>query len=264
MAGEAYALVTGASSGFGVDFARDLAARGYDLILVARREDKLRDLASEIEREFSRRAEVIVADLSDDAERERVCAAALALGKPVEVLVNNAGLGLYGRSSDIPWNKEHMMLGVDVVAVAHLTKVFAKAMVAEGNGYILNVASTGAYQPTPLYATYCAAKAFVLSYSQAVNFELRGTGVSLTCVSPGIAATEFLSVSKQEPTFYQKMTIMQSKVVVAKALKALFARRATIIPGPLNNLMTLSETFVPASLKTRMAFALMRSNEAVH
>jgi short-subunit dehydrogenase len=264
MAGEAYALVTGASSGFGVDFARDLAGRGYDLIVVARREDKLREVAAEIERDFGRKVEVVVADLAVEAERDRLNGMTLALEKPVDVLINNAGLGLYGNFATIPWEKERQMLEIDIVAVAHLTKLFTKAMVERGKGYVLNVASIGAFQPTPLYASYSAAKAFVLSYSQAVNYELRGTGVSVTVVSPGISATEFLTVSKQEPTAYQKLAMMQSKDVVAIALKALFARRAAVVPGPANALMAFGSKLSPDSLSTRLAYLLMRSNDAVH
>ena len=261
---DAFALVTGASSGFGTDFARGLAARGYDLILVARREDRLRALATEIEREFMCRVEVIVADLAIDAERQRVCETARSLGKPVEVLINNAGLGLYGRFDAIPWEKERQMLDVDISAVVHLTKWFTRAMAARGRGYVLNIASTGAYQPTPLYASYCAAKAFVLSFSQAVNFELRKSGVSITVASPGISATEFLTVSKQQPTSFQKLTMMSSADVVRKSLKALFERRSTIVPGAVNRFMTQSETLLPSSLKTRIAFILMHSNESTH
>jgi hypothetical protein len=261
MANGSYALVTGASSGLGADFARELAGRGYDLILVARREDRLRELGAEIERDRGAQVEIVVADLALDADRERVAQSALALSKPVEVLINNAGLGLYGRFNAIPWPKEKQMLDVDVV---HLTKLLTPAMVAQGKGYVLNIASTAAYQPTPLYASYAATKAFILSFSHALNFEFRGSGVSVTVVSPGITATEFLQVSKQQPTLYQRLTIMQSKAVVAKALGALFARRAAVIPGAFNNVMAKSEAMLPNTLKTRAAYFLMRSNEAVH
>jgi hypothetical protein len=264
MANGSYALVTGASSGLGADFARELAGRGYDLILVARREDRLRELGAEIERDRGAQVEIVVADLALDADRERVAQSALALSKPVEVLINNAGLGLYGRFNAIPWPKEKQMLDVDVDAVVHLTKLLTPAMVAQGKGYVLNIASTAAYQPTPLYASYAATKAFILSFSHALNFEFRGSGVSVTVVSPGITATEFLQVSKQQPTLYQRLTIMQSKAVVAKALGALFARRAAVIPGAFNNVMAKSEAMLPNTLKTRAAYFLMRSNEAVH
>jgi uncharacterized protein len=264
MANESYALVTGASSGLGADFARDLAGRGYDLILVARREDRLRELAAEIERAGAAHVEVVVADLALDADRERVAQSALALTKPVEVLINNAGLGLYGRFDAIPWTKEKQMLDVDIDAVVHLTKLLTPSMLARKKGYVLNIASTGAFQPTPLYTSYAAAKAFILSFSHALNFEFRGSGVSVTVVSPGITATEFLQVSKQQPTLFQRLTLMQSKAVVAKALAALFARRAAVVPGAFNNLMTKSEALIPNAVKARIAYHLMRSNEAAH
>ena len=259
-----FALVTGASSGFGIDFARGLAKRGYDLVLVARREDRLRDLAAEIERDFGRSAEIVTADLARDDERERLAQQVKNFAKPVEVLVNNAGLGLYGAFDAIPWEKEKQMLDVDIDAVVHLSKLFTPAMVARGNGYVLNVASIGAYQPTPLYASYSAAKAFVLSFSQALNFELRKTGVSVTVVSPGVAATSFLAVSKQQATSYQRLMMMSSEAVVSSALKALFARRSTVVPGLMNALMAYGAKVSPGSMTARLAYGFMRSNEAVH
>lgn len=260
----AYAVVTGASSGFGIDFARQLAVAGYDLVLVARREERLREAAARLEADFGRRVEIVVADLAVDSERERVAAVVEGLDRPAEVLVNNAGLGLYGSFVEMPWEKERQMIDVDVSAVVHLTKLFARGMRSRSRGFILNIASTAAYQPSPLYASYAAAKAFVLAFSQAVNFELRGSGVSLTVASPGIAATEFLTVSKQQPTLYQRVTMMQSETVVKKSLAALFARKATIVPGALNNVVAQSEALMPSALKTRVAYYLMRSNDAVH
>ncbi len=259
----AYALVTGTSSGFGIDFARGLAKRGYDLVLVARREARLRELAAELARDYACRVEVVTADLAVDDERRRLAAHVATLGAPVEVLVNNAGLGLYGTFVAIPWHEEKQMLDVDIDAVVHLSKLFTPAMVARKAGYVLNVASIGAYQPTPLYASYCAAKAFVLSFSQALNFELRGTGVSVTTVSPGVASTAFLSVSSQTPTPYQRAMMMSSEAVVAAALKALFARRSTVVPGLLNALFAYGAKVTPGSLSARLAYLLMRSADAV-
>jgi short-subunit dehydrogenase len=258
------AVVTGASSGFGADFARQLAQRGYSLVLVARREERLRELASELERDHSARSTIIVADLTDDAQRAHVAQTVQSLGEPVEVLVNNAGLGLYGAFASIPWEKERQMLDVDSEAVVHLTKLFVPQMCAGRAGYILNVSSIGAYQPTPLYASYSAAKAFVLSFSRALNYELRGSGVSVTVVSPGIAATEFLAVSKQQATLYQRMMMMQSRDVVQSALRALFARRPEVVPGFLNALTAFSMRFIPTGLQVVLANAVMRSNEPAH
>jgi short-subunit dehydrogenase len=262
---DTFALVTGASSGFGVDFSRELAARGYDLVLVARRVDRLEALASDLRATYpALRVEIVAADLARDDERERVAATVADFGAPVEVLINNAGLGLFGAFESIPWAKEHQMLEVDIAAVVHLCKLIVPGMRARKRGFILNVASIGAFQPTPLYASYSAAKAFVKSFTIALNFELRGSGVSATVVSPGIAATEFLDVSKQQATKYQKATIMSSEAVVRSAVRALFARRSHVVPGPVNLMAALTARFTPDTVSARIAYEVMRSNEPQH
>lgn len=258
------AIVTGASSGFGIDFARGLAKRGYDLVLVARREERLREVAAELERDFGCGVHVFAADLALDEQRLRFALFVAVLGQPVEVLINNAGLGLYGNFAAIPWEKEKQMLDVDIDAVVHLTKLFTPGMVARGRGFVLNVASVGAYQPTPLYASYCAAKAFVLSFSQALSYELRKTGVSVTTVSPGIASTSFLAVSQQKATLYQRLFMMSSKAVVTSALTALFKRRSTVIPGLANRLFAYGAKLTPGPVAARLAYLLMHSNEPAH
>jgi len=247
-----------------VDFAREFARRGYDLALVARREGNLHAVASEISARHGRRVEVFPADLSVESERERLAAQVSALDRPLEVLVNNAGLGLYGEFAAIPWDKERRMLEVDIAAVVHLCKLLVPGMRERRCGYVLNVASIGAFQPTPLYASYCAAKAFVLSFSQALNYELRGSGVSVTVVSPGVAATEFLAVSKQEATPYQRLVRMSSAAVVRDAVNATMKRRAAVVPGFVNAATAFATRFTPPAVLVRMAYALMKSNDPAH
>ena len=258
------AIITGASSGFGIDFARGLAKRGYDLVLVALREDRLREVATALERDFGCHVHIFAADLALDEQRLRFALHVAVIGQPVEVLVNNAGLGLYGDFASIPWEKEKQMLDVDIDAVVHLSKLFTPGMVARGKGFVLNIASVGAYQPTPLYATYCAAKAFVLSFSQALAYELRKTGVSVTTVSPGVASTSFLAVSGQKATLYQRILMMSSEAVVASALAALFARRSTVIPGLANRLLAYGAKLTPGPVAARLAYLFMRSNGPAH
>jgi short-subunit dehydrogenase len=261
---KAIAIVTGASSGFGRDFARHLAKRGYATVLVARREEALRTLASELEATYSTQSWVMPADLADNDAREQLARAVAALPLPVEVLVNNAGLGLYGSFDHIPWEKERAMLQVDIEALTHLCKLFLPQMRERRNGYVLNVSSIGAFQPTPLYASYSAAKSYVLMFSQAINYELRGSGVSVTAVAPGIAATEFLQVSKQKPTRYQRSMMMTSEAVVTAALRALFKRKPSVVPGAANALTAFSTRFMPANLQASVAHALMKSNDPQH
>jgi len=233
-------------------------------VLVARREANLQAVAAEIRAAHGRRVEAIAADLAVESERERLAERVSALGAPLEVLVNNAGLGLYGEFAAIPWPKERAMLEVDIAAVVHLCKLLVPGMRERRCGYVLNVASIGAFQPTPLYASYSAAKAFVLSFSQALNYELRGSGVSVTVVSPGVAATEFLAVSKQQATLYQRMVRMSSAAVVRAAVNATMKRRAAVVPGFVNAATAFATRFTPAPVLVRLAYALMKSNDPEH
>ena len=192
-------LVTGASSGIGVEIARLLARRGLGVTLVARREDRLRDLADELAADHDIRAEVLAADLTDADARLEVVAAVDDLGLTVDVLVNNAGFSTTGRIQDADADREVAMVRLDVEAVAHLCALFVPGMVDRGRGGVLNVASTAAFQPIPGQAGYGGSKAFVLSYTQALTQELRGTGVSATVLCPGPVQTEFAEAAGFDP-----------------------------------------------------------------
>lgn len=176
--------VTGASSGLGSDFAHQLAADGADLILVARRQELLETVAADIRRDHGVRVDVMTVDLA--GAREQLAADLRDRGRPVQVLINNAGFGVFGDFRETDWARLQAMLEVDVVALTHLTRLFVNDMVACGEGYIMRIASTGAFQPTPTYAAHSAAKSYVLSFGHALHFELRGTGVSCTTVCPGV------------------------------------------------------------------------------
>ena len=184
-------VVTGASSGIGTEFARQLAARGHGVFLVARREDRLRELASEIEREHGVRAEFAAVDLGDPADRRNLPGLVARRELDVAVLVNNAGFTTVG---DVHLNPDRQlgMVHVNVEALVDLTTRWLPGMVDRGSGAVVNVASTVSFQPVPVQAVYAATKAFVRSFSEAVSVELRGTGVSMTALCPGPVATEFL------------------------------------------------------------------------
>lgn len=253
------ALVTGASSGLGVDFARALAQRGANLILVARREDKLREVAAELRARYGVLATVIKQDLSEHDAPQRLFEKLQDDGAVVDVLVNNAGFGLYGDFLETDWARERNMLELDVIALVQLTKLFVREMVARKHGYILHVASIGAYQPSPLYATYSAAKSFVLNFGEALNFELRRTGVSSSVVSPGITATEFLAISGQRPTPYQRLVMMESADVARIGIEAMLRNRPSVVPGRINALTVWSNRLMPRRLSARISERLMRS-----
>jgi uncharacterized protein len=187
----ATALVTGASSGIGEAVARELAARGHGLTLVARREERLRALGDELGEAHGVRAEAIAVDLGDAAGRERLSGELAERGLDVEVLVNNAGFGSGGAFVELDGEREASMVRTNVEAVVALTHAFLPAMVERDRGAVLNVASLIAFQPVPYQATYGASKAFVLSFTDALHEELRETGVTVTAVCPGPVRTEF-------------------------------------------------------------------------
>lgn len=255
-----WALITGASSGFGVDFARQLGAKGMNLVLVARREDKLRAVADEIAQAHNIQAVPVALDLAQDGAPRQLFDMTTAAGQDITVLINNAGFGLYGRFTELEWAREREMLDIDITALVHLTKLYAADMTARKNGYILQVASNGAFQPTPLYAVYSAAKAFVLSFGEAVNYELRGSGVSVTTTCPGPAATEFLAVSGQRQTFYQRMVMMESADVVRISLDAMLRRKASVVPGRINAFAAWSVRLMPRRLAAALAERTMKSD----
>jgi uncharacterized protein len=253
------ALVTGASSGLGVDFSRELARRGCNLVLVARREELLKKLQAELQGAHGVKAMVVTLDLGDPAAPQMLHDHLKAQGVAVDILVNNAGFGLFGLELDIPWDKTRQMLMLDIVALTHLTKLFARDMVKRGYGRILQVASIGAYQPSPTYAAYSAAKSYVRSFSQALNFELRGSGVSSTALCPGITATEFLQVSGQKPTAYQRMMMMTSAQVAEVGIKAMLKGRYSVVPGFLNWLTALFTFVTPDPVNAAAAYRLMKN-----
>jgi short-subunit dehydrogenase len=254
-----WAVVTGASSGLGVDFARELAARGANLILVARRTERLRVLAGEIKVNHGVEVDVEPIDLAVPDAAEALFHKVTERGRSVEILVNNAGFGLNGNFLDNTWQRERDMIQVDVIALVHLTKLFAAKMVKRGFGRILQVASTAAYQPVPTYAVYGACKAFVLSFSEALNNELRGSGVTCTVVSPGVTETEFQAVAGHAYTRYMRLTQMRSADVARTGIEAMLSGRSTVVAGFHNAALVASERFAPRRLVTALAGHFMRA-----
>lgn len=253
------ALVTGASSGLGADFARELARRGANLVLVARREERLQALAQELRARYGVLVGVIKQDLTEEDAPQRLFELLEREGVAVDVLVNNAGFGLYGKFLEIDWAREREMLELDILVPVLLTKLFAREMVRRRHGYLLHVASVGAYQPSPLYATYSAAKSFLLNFGEALHVELQGTGVRSCVVSPGVTATEFLSVSGQRPTLYQRLVRMESAEVARIGIGAMLRGCPSLVPGRLNALMVWSNRLMTRPLSARVAERLMRS-----
>ena len=253
------ALVTGASSGLGVDFARELAGMGCNLVLVARREDLLKQVQAEL-LQRGVKVSIVTLDLGSEGAPQALYDLLRLQSLAVDVLINNAGFGLFGKDLEIPWPKTRQMLQLNMLALTELTRLFARDMVKRGSGYIMQIASTGAYQPTPTYAAYAATKAYVLSYGEALNYELRGSGVSCTVISPGVTATEFLAVSGQKPTWYHHLTLMTSAEVARAGLRKMLARRPSAVIGWMNWLAAFSIRFTPRPLATAIGYQLMKND----
>lgn len=240
-----WALITGASSGFGVEFAALLAERRMNLVLVARRADALEQLAQRMRSQQGVRVIVEGFDLSSAGSGAALKQRVDSQGIAVEALVNNAGYGLYGDFVKQPLSKTRNMLDLNIVALTELTRVFAADMVARRSGYILLVASLLGFQPVPGYAAYAASKAYVLNFGEALHDELKPLGVSVTVLAPGASATAFADVAKQRDTRVLRALMMQPRSVAAIGIDAMLSRRATVLPGIRNKMIVISNRLTP-------------------
>jgi len=256
------ALVTGASSGIGAAIAKNLAGRGYDCVLTARRTDRLEALAKELESAHGVAAKVVASDLGERAGASGLIAKVADLGAQVDVLVNNAGFGVYGAFVDQDALRVGQMIELNMVALTTLTQHYAREMVRRKGGRVLQVSSIGAYQPSPLYAVYSATKSYVLSFSEALNHELRGTGVSVSTVCPGLTATEFHEVAVHQKPKWMDLVTMTADDVADVGVRAMLRGRAVVTPGFANKLTALLVKLIPRSWATAMAAQTMRGDQA--
>jgi len=200
----------------------------------------------------------VAMDLIEPDASQRLYAQLKGLGRPIDILINNAGLGLYGEFTKVSWDSLHAMLELDMVALTHLAHLFVADMVSRRSGYILLVASTGAFQPTPMYAAYAAAKSYVLSLGEALHYELRKTGVRCTVLCPGVTRTEFLAVAGQRSTRYQRMTMMESSTVARMGIEAMLRGRSCLVAGRFNALFALATRLMPRQMLAGLASWAMR------
>ncbi|MEI8255703.1 MAG: SDR family oxidoreductase [Deltaproteobacteria bacterium] len=251
------AIVTGASSGIGEQFARQLAARGANLVITARRTDRLEKLAAELREAHKIEVVVLPLDLGRTDAATDLFERTEGAGKPVDILLNNAGFGTQDAFVDIPWERVREQLQLNVVSLTELTQRFLKPMLARGRGWVLNVASIGAYMPVPDYATYAAGKAYVRNFTEALAHELRRTPVRVCCLSPGGTATEFMAVAGQELPAALKVTLMSADRCARIGLGALFGGRRNIIAGWMNSIGMWLLRFTPRRLMVRIAALIM-------
>ena len=251
------ALVTGASSGIGVDFARELAGRGFDLILAARRVDRLENLRAELTEGFGVTVDVLAADLSSRAGAEKLHRDVQGLSRPVNMLVNNAGLGRFGPTLNQSVDELDEMIQLNVTSLTVLTRLFAADFKQQGGGYILNHASFSAIQPPAHYSVYAGTKAYVLAFSQALNQDVRGDGIRVTALCPGFFTSEFLTKAQQDPGLIVKLIMLKPRAVARAGIRSVLRGKPVIIPGVGFKLLNLVLRLAPRSFATGLAdFAL--------
>jgi short-subunit dehydrogenase len=249
------ALITGASRGIGRAFAAELARRGYNLLLVARSSAQLEEVAAELRQQFKVQAAVLAQDLAAPYAVETVAEWAGSQTQELAVLVNNAGYGLWGRFEDLALEEQQNMLQLNMHVPVVLTHRLLPTLRRQPRAYILNVASTAAYQAVPTLTLYAASKAFLLSFSRGLRYELRETGVSVTCLSPGATTTDFadragMSAGLQETANKVSMTPAQ---VAQAGIEAMLSGEAELIPGALNKISSKLTGLVPKSLTEKIA-----------
>jgi short-subunit dehydrogenase len=246
-------LITGASGGIGLELARIHASKGDNLVLVARSEDKLNKIKSELEHEFKIRVYNIVKDLSVKDSAVEVYKELHIQNISVDYLVNNAGLGDFGLFEFSDWTKQESMINLNITALVHLTRLFLPDMIKRGEGRILNVASTAAFQPGPKMSVYFGTKAFVLHFSEAINNEVMGKGVTVTALCPGSTESDFHAVALGDSSLVKNRNMASSRKVAMAGYMAMMKGKPVVIPGIKNWLMAFAVRFFPRDFIVKMA-----------
>lgn len=248
------ALITGASSGIGLELAMLCARDGYDLVLVARREDRLRELEEKWTAQYSIDVRYVPLDLSDGAAPQKLFDE--LAGTPIDILINNAGFATYGPFAETDVASQVGMVRVNVLAVTHLTRLFLPSMVQRGEGRILNLASMAAFVPGPLMAVYYSTKAYVLSFSEALSEELRGSGVTVTAFCPGPTATEFQARARLERSGLLRIAQADVGPIAEAGYRAMMKGETVAVPGILSKVATVLIRIAPRFLIRRVLHKL--------
>ncbi len=253
-------LITGTTSGIGESFAEKFAKEGYNLVLVSRDEEKLKRQASKISNKYNNKVFIIPINLAEKGSAYTVFTKTQENSINVDVIVNNAGFNEYGLFSETDIKKEVEMIQLHTVCTTEMMKCFLPYMIENKYGRILNVGSTGSYIACPYDAVYAGTKAYILSISKAVNYELKGTGVSVTALCPGSTKTEFAKKAGMENTLLFRLFTMKPDVVVNVGYKALMKGKVSVVAGIFNKLLVLSSNVLPKSILNFSTKIMLKDN----
>ena len=249
-------LITGASSGIGLELARLFAADNSNLVLIARREERLRALAEELKSEFGVDIYVLSKDLSEKSAPKEIYDEIQKQGLVIDVVVNNAGFGARGRFAELGEEAQIDMIQVNVVALTHLTRLFLPGIIERGRGGILNVGSLAGFQPGPNLAVYYATKAYVLSFTEALAEEVKNPNIKITCLAPGPVRTEFGEKSELDDSLLFKLSLMDSEPVVRAGYEGFRRGKVIVLPGIKQKLIPLLLRFTPRFLVRKIVMLL--------
>lgn len=243
------ALITGASSGMGLEYADLLAAQKVNLVLAARRREPMEKLAAELRQKYGVEVVVEPIDLAVPGAAAQLKSNLDAKSLQIDILINNAGYGLHGDFLDTPLERTTNMIQLNITAVTELSFVFGQDMAARGRGHILLIASILAFQPNPGFAAYAATKSFVLSFGEALHDEMRSRGVTVTCLCPGHTETGFDAAASAPVSPVLRFLTMKARPTAETGLRALWKGKASVLPGFLNNIIVFSNRLTPRSMQ---------------
>jgi len=248
------ALITGASNGIGLELAKIHASKGGDLVLVARNKSKLDELKAELEKQFKVSVYVIVKDLSATNSAQEVYEETTKQNIQIDYLINNAGFGDFGMFAETDWNKELQMINLNITTLTQFTKLYLRDMEKRRSGKIMNVASTAAFQSGPTMAVYCATKAYVLSFTEAVSNEVSDKGITMTALCPGATETGFQAVGgMDESKLFKDKKLPTAKEVAGYGYKSMIKGKTVAIHGIMNYIMSNSVRFIPRAMVLKVS-----------
>lgn len=258
-----YVLITGASSGIGLELAGIMAEKGHHLILVARREDRLLALKNKLESQFNIKVMIVVMDLSIPNQAKVLYQYCIDQKLIVNCLVNNAGYGDYGQFDISKLETYQNMLQLNIMALTDLTALFLDGMKKRKSGRILNVGSIAAFQPIPNFSVYAASKAYVMQFTEALNYELRGSGVTVTLLSPGVTETGFVARANMQNAANAKGKLMDAYSVALKGYQAMMQGKLNVTPGWKNQLITFGSRTMPSrEMLLRISASILKETKA--